>query len=225
MNAIESNYEKQTSLRHSFGTGLADWMTPVTNGAGQLQHDMTQGGRVRLDAGSTAVNDYARIDIGPITPKPANGGYDAVGLSTTFYYGSGSQTEGNAVTQIGFVEGGTPSRIYHEVNSNTEGTTNGSQPNCLRVSDGTSDLRFSTRAKLPSNAIKSELLWDFKRNEIIHRYQGTFAQRVTSAEAVFPDPTLDYTAKIQHSTKTTSVAQIMFLYDLELAYYKSGRNP
>ena len=127
-------------------------------------------------------------------------------------------TTGAASIQFGWLNASEPNRVYHQVNH-----TNADQRGVLRVSSGASDTTHPTRACLPTDTIATEMLWDTVADEVIHRYQGAFAQRVTSADTTIPDSSLDHTFKVQIGTENTNADRTMRLYGLELSYYNRDR--
>lgn len=207
MSIIDSRYEKAKSIQHGFMGGLASWMTEDITGGGSLTTEATNGGRAVASTGTTAEGDGSGIDLDPITPD--TGQFDAVGLNVTFNLNSAATTEGDAVVLIGFFESSNIHRVFHQVNHPWN-------PHAFRVSVSDSDTYHDTRVNLPTDVVESELVWDVSNDELIHRYQDTFAARVSGG---LPDPTLDYEPTIGIDTKNTSSDMVMNIYDVELSYY------
>lgn len=216
MSVIESNYTEQKSISHGFLDGLAPWMAQNNNG-GTVSTHTTGGGHAELATGTAAANDYARIDIGTLSPT-GQSGMDAVGVRCVFALDSGAATKNACTTQFGWLETSTPQRIYHQPNHGTE-----SERANLRVSSASADTYHPTRDCLPVDTVTTELLWDTAADEIIHRYQDAFAQRVTSADTTIPDPSLGHSFKIQIGTSDTATDRVMYLYEVELSYYTRDR--
>lgn len=104
-------------------------------------------------------------------------------------------------------------RVYHHINHGTP-----EYNDAIRTSVNDADTYTPTRVCRPREPIGTELLWDFTEGAVYHRYQGTFAARVTGASSV-PDPTAEYIPKIQIGTVDTSADRVLHLYAVELAFY------
>lgn len=204
-------YNKRKSVRHGFLDGLSGWMSDGSSG-GSLTTESTGGGRATLSTGTAAENDSGRVDLDPITPN-ASDQYDAVSLRVAFSLADGARSKEDATIQMGYLNASNLNRIYHQPNHG-----NPDRVSTLRLSVSDTDTIYQTREKLSSSVLESELIWDTSTDELIHLYQDCVAQRVTETGAL-PDPTLDYEPKISITTKNTSQDRVMYVHEIEVAYY------
>lgn len=215
MSFIDSNYTKQKSISHGFMGGLAPWMSENNKGGGTVTTETINGGRAVLSSGTGAVEDRGRIDIDPLTPA-GQSGIDAFGFRCTFSLNSGAATAGDAVVQMGLLDADNLNRVYHRPNDKIS-----DKADVIYTTAQNSPSYINTRSRMPTDPITTELLWDTVENTIYHRYQDTYAAKVTGSNV--PDPTADYTPKIQVGTNDTSGDKKIYLYDVELAYYSRDR--
>ena len=187
-----------------FDGTLGDWLTDASSG-GTVTTEAAELGRAVLESG-TNTGDYARIE-GPALHNRGAHNADVFKLRVAFSVDNGVSAD-RANIDVG-LEQNTDNRIIHQpANDPTSGVG-------IVVEDGGSVTEVETRYTISSDVLVSELIWDNKRDELIHRYQGCFGNRVTDA-SVLPSRG-QYTPYV--SVENVDGTEItVSVYEMEIVY-------
>lgn len=209
MSIINTQYTVEKSKKATFADGeQPSWLTEDTTG-GSISYESANGGRAVLSTGTGAIDDLARLKTEPINVDV----FDAVMLKLTFAFNDVGSDDENVVSQIQFRDDDESDTVAHKIGNN-----NPDRRHTIEISGNGNELNENTRIASSEKPLTSELLWDVSDDVVLHRYQDTFARRVSIPSDTQPDEALEYEGDILILTKDTASDREMFIYQIELAY-------